>query len=283
MGSASLGLPLLGMQRGRGGTARTYLQFARISFLRYLAYRAQVAMAIVVYGVLVAVSTYLWRAVFAHRPLVAGYTAEGLITYVTMGWVLRSWVVSGYDREIGNKVREGTIAMDLVKPVDFQLMHYATSAGRSAIRVLFLSLPVVTMAHLAFGVRLPDAAWRGVLFAAAAVLAFFIYAGLNYLVGVAAFWTQNYQGLSSLKEFLVIALSGQLIPYHFIPVWCRTVLHLLPFEALATVPLGIYVGFLSPVQAAWGLLRGIIWALSIFALGRAMWNRAIATLDIQGG
>ena len=63
---------------------RLYLEFARVTFLKMLAYRLRYYTGIVTYLVFVAGNAFLFRAVYAGLPegtSVGGYGVEGIITY----------------------------------------------------------------------------------------------------------------------------------------------------------------------------------------------------------
>ena len=70
---------------------RTALPFARVGFLNMLAYRARYYVGILTYLFNVAVYFFIWRAVFAHSPNVAGMSLSEMITYVAVGWTIRSF------------------------------------------------------------------------------------------------------------------------------------------------------------------------------------------------
>jgi len=91
-----------------------YWQFMRVGYLTYLAYRFQVLMNVVSYLLIISLNYFLWRAIFAERRVIAGFTMEQMMTYVVIAWSARTFFANRIDRLIGDAVRDGSIAMDLL-------------------------------------------------------------------------------------------------------------------------------------------------------------------------
>src|SRR4029079_2741698 len=83
---------------------RAAVPFARIGFLNMLAYRARYYVGVLTYLFNVAVYYFIWRAVFRHSPTVVGLTLPQMITYVAVGWTIRSFYFNEIDRDIAGQV-----------------------------------------------------------------------------------------------------------------------------------------------------------------------------------
>src|SRR5262249_52226133 len=70
---------------------RAALPFARIGFLNMLAFRARYYVGVLTYLFNVAVYYFIWRAVFRQGGTVAGMTLRDMVTYVAVGWAIRSF------------------------------------------------------------------------------------------------------------------------------------------------------------------------------------------------
>ena len=64
-----------------------------------------------------------------------------MLTYVSVGWIIRSFYWNTIDQEMAYEVLEGKIAMELIKPVSVQGMWLARAAGESAFRLILLTVP----------------------------------------------------------------------------------------------------------------------------------------------
>ena len=138
--------------------ARPYLAFARTSFLNLLAYRARYFVGILTYFFNATVWYYIWRALFHEKgagATLGGFTFPQMLTYVTTGWALRSFYFNEVDREIASQVREGRLAMTLIKPIDVQAMTLSQALGESAFRLVLFTLPIGVLLGLVYPVLPP--------------------------------------------------------------------------------------------------------------------------------
>ena len=103
-------------------TLAPYLEFSRIGFVNILAFRLRYFTGIVTYFLNVTVYYFIWSAVFGSGQSIAGYNLPQMITYVSVGWIIRSFYWNTIDQEMAYEVIEGKIAMDLIKPVSVQWM-----------------------------------------------------------------------------------------------------------------------------------------------------------------
>ena len=88
--------------RGGTATATLYASFARLAFLKFLAYRLRYYTGVISYTVFVAGNYYLYSALFESRPaggeLIGGLTLAQMISYVILSWVGRSFTFNNIDR-----------------------------------------------------------------------------------------------------------------------------------------------------------------------------------------
>ena len=264
-------------------TRRAALPFARIGFLNMLAYRARYYVGVLTYIFNVAVYYFIWRAVFRDATTVAGLSLPEMITYVAVGWTIRSFYFNEIDRDLAAQVQEGRLAMNLIRPVDFQTVMIADAAGQSAFRAALFTLPIALVVGLLFPVRPPVSLTAGVLFLLSAVLSFFLAAAINFLVGLIAIRTKSIEGILRAKYMVLELLSGLLIPTTLFPGPLRRVLFATPFPHINFTPAALYLGKTVGWEAAelLGIQAG--WALLLLAAGRALWERARLRITIQGG
>src|SRR5580698_1997478 len=125
---------------------KIYAEFIRIGFVNILAFRLRYYTGIITYLINVTVYYFIWRAVFANTSgPIAGFSLPQILTYVSAGWILRSFYWNTIDQEMAYEVIEGKIAMDLIKPVSVQWMWLARAMGESAFRLGLLTLPVAVV------------------------------------------------------------------------------------------------------------------------------------------
>ena len=88
-------------------------------------------------------------------PRLKGLTFAHLLTYIGVGWIIRSFYFNTIDQEIAYQVIEGRLAMDFIKPVNIQWMYLARAAGESVFRLGMLTAPTALVLFLVYPLRRP--------------------------------------------------------------------------------------------------------------------------------
>jgi ABC-2 type transport system permease protein len=262
---------------------RPALSFVRIGFLNMLAYRARYYVGILTYLFNVAVYYFIWRAVFASSETIVGLTLAEMITYVAVGWTIRSFYFNDIDRDIAGQVQEGRLAMNLIRPVDFQTVMIFDAAGQSAFRAVLFTVPIAVVVALLFPVRPPASLAAGALFLVSAVLSFFLVAALNFAIGLIAIRTKSIMGILRAKYLLLELLSGLLIPTSLFPQPVRAILMASPFPHINFTPASLYLGKATGAAAAELLAGQAGWTAALLVLGQIAWRRSRHRITIQGG
>jgi ABC-2 type transport system permease protein len=281
---------LIPWRRRPGATLGLYLHFVRLSFLEFLAYRLRYYTGVVTYTVFVAGNYYLYTALFASRPAAAGgvatlggLTLGEMITYIGLSWIGRSFYFNNIDRDLSGQIREGQVAMLLIKPVHAQTMLMFQALGEAAFRLLLFTLPIIVVVGPVFHLLPPPRpslyGWTLLSF----LLAFLVNAQVNFLVGCLAFYLHNILGVIRAKLVIMELLTGVLVPFTLFPEWVQRVMSWLPFQAINYIPVMTYLGRRSGDALARGLLVQAAWAIGLLLLGRWIWNRAVRHVTLQGG
>jgi ABC-2 type transport system permease protein len=275
--------PTQNRQRSLERFARVYGQFIRVGFINTLAYRLRYYTGIVTYFIYVTVYYFIWKAIYAHRASIEDFDFSHILTYMAVGWIIRSFYFNNVDQDMANQVLEGKLAMDLIKPVNIQFMYVAQAFGESLFRAGLLSLPTALVLMLVYPVRRPAGLAHFVAFLASVLLSFFIVAGINFAVGTLAVRLQSILGLLRAKYFLLELFSGLLLPISFFPGVLQKVFRLLPFEYISYIPVLLYLGKINGRAIAASLALQLFWVIALFLLGDAMWRWSSRKITIQGG
>ncbi|MFZ5476563.1 MAG: ABC transporter permease [Myxococcota bacterium] len=260
---------------------RALLAAWRVGFTHVFAYRTDIAIQLVSASIVAGLNGSLWTVAIRGRDRVAGVPADDMLAYVVVAWVTVTFVATRVNEEIGRRFRDGQIASDLLRPASLQAFWYARDLGRACAGFLVLTLPVLGVAAIAFGPRLPAspapwAAWLVSLWLAHAT-----NYGLSFLVGLAALRLENVAGLSHLKGTAVSLFSGALIPLELFGPAARAVVFALPFHAMAHTPAVLLLGRAGDPFVALGTQAA--WAAGLWAAGALAWRAASIRLTVQGG
>jgi len=262
---------------------RTYAEFARMGFVDTLAYRLRYYTGIVTYFIYVSVYYFIWKAIFAHSSRIEGFDFSQILTYVSVGWIIRSFYFNNIDQDLANQVTEGTLVMNLIKPVHLESAMIAQALGQSVFRLALLTVPTAIALLLVYPVRRPASTLHFAVFFVSVVFSFFIVAGINFAVGTLAIRLKSILGLLRAKYFLLELFSGLLLPISFFPAPLQKLLALLPFQYISYVPVLLYLGKINGRGIIRALGAQFLWVVAMLALGDWMWRWSSRKITIQGG
>jgi ABC-2 type transport system permease protein len=260
-----------------------YAEFSRVGFVNMLAFRLRYFTGIITYFLNVTVYYFIWSAVYSSGQTIAGYNLRQMLTYVSVGWIIRSFYWNTIDQEMAYEVIEGKIAMDLIKPVSMQWMWISRAMGESAFRLGLLTVPTAIVVALVFPVQGPASRENFGFFLVSVLGSFFLMGAINFMIGTCAIPLQSILALIRAKFWLIELLSGLLIPMSFFPDRVQNILAWLPFEHIAYTPLQIYLGKLNHGDALRMLGIQWFWVFALLALAHLWWDRASRKITIHGG
>ncbi len=265
------------------GPARAYAEFARVGFVNTLAFRLRYYTGIVTYFIYVSVYYFIWKAIYEHSTEIEGFNFSEILTYVAVGWIIRSFYFNNIDQEMAYAVQEGRLAMELIKPVNVQWMHVSLAFGESVFRLILLTAPSALLLYFVFPLRGPESAGHFAAFFASVALSFLLVAAINFAVGTFAIRLKSILGLLRAKYFLLELFSGLLIPISFFPEIFQKIFAVLPFQHISYTPVLIFLGKLNGVEIAQALALQVFWVAVLLALGDALWRWSSRKITIQGG
>jgi ABC-2 type transport system permease protein len=261
-----------------------YAEFTRIGFVNILAFRLRYFTGIITYFLNVTIYYFIWSAVFRHTSgSIAGFNLPQIITYVSVGWIIRSFYWNTIDQEMAYEVIEGTITKDLLKPVSVQWMWIFRAMGESAFRLGLLTVPTAIVVSLVFPVHGPASGTDFALFLIGVFGSFFLMAAINFMIGTCAIPLKSILAMIRAKYWLIELLSGLLIPMTYFPNAIQKILAWLPFEHIAYTPLSIYLGKFSVGKAVEMLCIEWFWVVILLFAAHWWWERATKKITIHGG
>ena len=263
--------------------ARIYREFIRVGFVNTLAYRLRYFTGIVTYFIYVSIYYFIWKAIYAQPGQIEGFDFSHMLTYIAVGWIIRSFYFNNIDQELAIAVAEGKLAMDLIKPVRVQSMYIAQALGESLFRMALLSAPTALVLVIVYPVQKPASVAHFAGFFVSIFMSFFIVAGINFCVGTFAIRLKSILGLLRAKYFLLELFSGLLIPISFFPQTFQDIFNFLPFQYISYIPVLIYLGKISGLGILKSLAIQIFWFAALLFIGNALWQWSSKKITIQGG
>jgi ABC-2 type transport system permease protein len=250
---------------------KTFLIFSWAAWVRVL----QNLVAMVVF-------VYFWRAVYADTATVAGLSLTATLSYILLARIFQPLSEFGLILEFGWYLKDGGIAMLMVRPLDMQLSYYGEAMAKLAMSLL-RQVPAVLLATLAFGLRWPTdpAAWM--VFVIAALLGHGVIFCLDWMASCITIYTNATWGLWAFVGGIALFFTGALLPLDMMPEWLRLIAVNTPFAQAVYVPIALLTG-LAPLQEAPRLLLGqFVWLAVLVPLSRLVFNVAARRITVQGG
>ncbi len=252
-----------------------YLQVAKITWKTMIAYQADTWLGTVVSGFRVLLAFLLWRAIFAGRAEVAGYTLPMMVTYYLVASMLsRLQYQDALAWQLATEVREGAFSKYLTRPMPVVSFFISAGVGRWSYLALInggtlllwsgvFSQWVVLPAHLI------DLLWLALLIPLGALCMLLF----NHMIALLSLKYQDVSGLLIFKGGLIEFFSGALVPLNLLPAALVTGLKFTPFYSIVFYPASLVLGTQSepPIFA---VLVLIVWSLIFFAAGQAWFGHA---------
>jgi ABC-2 type transport system permease protein len=213
-----------------------------------------------------------------------GYTSSSIGAYVWLSQgLLGALGVMGPALEIVDRIKNGDVAIDFLRPMDIQFGYLASDLGRGACTLLLRGLPSVAAGMLTFELALPHATCPYLLGAVSVVLAVAISFLLQFAVALAGFWLVETRGIRLLYQILATFLAGLYVPVHLFPGWLRAVAGCTPFPSQLQTPIDVLSGRVTGAAAVHVIGLQMVWAGLAIALGRTLLRAGRHKLEVQGG
>ncbi len=265
-------------------TFHVYLAFVTKSFQKRMQYRVANLAGLTTNFFFLLVHIFVYTAFYAARTGPLSLNLNEIITYFVLCQVffmlMPFW---GARSEVTSAIKDGSVALQLTKPVDFQAYWFADECGRACYYLFMRGLPTFLISIIFFAVAIPTQPTTLMAFAVSITLATFMSAAITITIFSSAFWTLDTTGFSGLSYSIITLFSGMLVPIALWPEWLAHIAAWLPFGGLIDIPFSIYLGKITGIEAWIAIGKQMIWVVFFLGLGRVLLKRGFSRLVIQGG
>ncbi len=260
-----------------------YASLFRARFLSLLQYRAAAAAGFgtQLFWGLIRVMIYdaFYRSTTVRQPM----SQEDVVTYVWLGQAFFALLPWWVDTDVRDMVHTGTVAYELVRPVDLYWLWYTRSMASRIAPTILRAAPMIVVAGLCFGLRPSPSMASFLAWLLALGGALLLGCAISTLMTISLLWTVSGDGVSRGLPAIMYTLSGMLIPLAFFPAWLQPTLDFLPFRDMIDIPFRVYLGTIGPNMIAEVLLHQIAWTITLVLFGRWLLYRGSRRLVVQGG
>lgn len=258
-----------------------YREFARVSFSRSATYRFEVFTELGSFALRIYILRSLWNALYAQNAAPTDLPLHAIITYSAIALLMSLPLEVDGTRQIQTRIRDGTIATDLMKPIDLPLFFFADGLGETAFHALTI-LPAIGLALLFVHIDVPGPGTLAA-FAVSLVLGYMVNSCINFIMNSIAFWTLEIHAIQLSIRWLSDLLSGAILPLSLVPGIWGQIAERTPFASIYSVPLQIYIGQLPPSAWPSALATQLGWIAVFVGIATFVWRSASRHVVVQGG
>ena len=266
---------------------RIYKPFTRAGLLEMVAYRVNFFFFLLGEIMKCFVMFFVWKAVFdsSSQDTLYGFSYDNMIVYLFITFLCGYLTYSDGSYVIGKEILDGSIAMRMIKPVNFDMCFLFQELGGKLFQLLIVFLPITVgvegyrwIVNGAFMMNVP----MFLLFIVSMVLAYGINFFFSVTYGFLAFYLKNLWGTDIIKGVIVDFLSGATVPLAFMGGF-GYVLGFLPFASLSYTPVMIYMGMYTSAEIVLYLGLQLVWMAAFALLSRLVLRGAMKRLVVHGG
>lgn len=258
-----------------------YLALMLCTFKQQFAYRASLYIKIVGSIIRVYIKVCIWEALLRSGTSV-DQTVEQLVTYTVAAFLIDLITYNNTARALASKVRDGSIAIDLIRPFPLKWYLFYQQLSENLFSFLFVGIPVSVIAMLLWRMSIPGILdfFFGLISIGLAVLLSFSF---QYAVGLLVFWVKDVTYTRMITRGIVELFSGTLVPLWFYPSAFRNVCTILPFRFMVFEPISIILGSYNTAASVRVIVIQGIWVLLLGLIGEKLWRMIQKDITVQGG
>jgi ABC-2 type transport system permease protein len=249
---------------------KLYLHFLRFSFSKAMEFRLDFTFRIVMDIIYYLVNLALFKILFLHTDLIAGWTLEQMMIFVASYLLVDAINMTFFSSNLWwlpHYINKGDLDYYLIRPVSS--LFFLSVREFSANSFLNLILAVLIFAYSIMNYTQPWEVEK--LFGLILLLmnGAFIYYLIQMLMIIPAFWTQSTRGFIDLFYTLGLAMER---PDRIFKGWIRVIFTtILPFSLIASFPARYFIEGLDKLS----LLHLLSVSLVLWILILSLWKKGL--------
>ncbi|AYO48671.1 TPA: ABC transporter permease [Streptococcus mutans] len=267
---------------------KRYYAFVQAGFQQAITYRTNFLFYRIGDVLGVFVSIYMWKAVYLSSKVktLNDFVAEEMVYYIIISYITQLFVQTTCSLTIGDEVKEGSISMRLLKPINLITTYLFTEIGEKLMVIFSLGVPIaiiMIVVQLKYNMTVLLLLSHIFLYVFSTTIAYLINFYFNICFGFSSFILKNLWGSNFLKNVIVSFLSGSVIPLSFFPNKFGMILQILPFSYINYVPVMLFLGKYNALMSLRAILFQVIWLAAFIITSNTIWNKIKNFITIQGG
>lgn len=262
---------------------KAYIYVAKMRFQSMMAYPVDTWTFTIMQCLMMLAVGFFWRAVYGGAETAHGVTGDSMIIYTVVSMLINSLYYMGVEDYISDAVKSGSIATDMMKPINLFSMYLSQDIGSIGYNFVFITIPMFVVGTIVFGLPVPASAAHFALFLASFILGYVINWLFSATFAMISFTALDLGPIFSIKYHFVNMLSGAMIPLWFFPEWLANAMYFLPFVYMYQEPLSIFIGKYTIAECLPKIGIQAAWAIGLLIIFMFAQKRATSRVMVQGG
>ena len=261
---------------------RPYLTAFRIRALLETQYRGAALGGVITQAFFGLVYVCLYTALHAGSDPVS---LRNTITYVWLQQMFFRIMFAG-DDDLRQQILSGSVAYTLCRPVDQHLYWMSRDVAQKVVGMLMRCAPMLLLQLVLpaeYRLSLPQSPLALAQFLLGVVLGIACVAQIQAIVSAVVMMTLDHRGVASILSLAMMTFSGNVIPLTLFPDKLQLLIRYQPFAQALDAPIRVYQHCASLPEWALNVAVQVGWIFILRWIGRAMWNRQLNNLIVQGG
>lgn len=225
----------------------------------------------------------LFATVDAAGGELNGYDVGSMSAYIWISQGLLGSVNLHGRSELADRIKQGDVAIDFLRPLDVQAAAIVQDVGRSLWALVPRGVPSVLIGGLVVGMAMPSTPLPYVLGLVSIVLGIALGSAVVYLVATTGFWMIETRGVQILYMVVSGFLAGLFVPIDLFPGWLRVLAEATPFPAMMMYPIDVISGRVDGLASLGLVAAQVGWLLLVWFIGSALTRAGRHKLEVQGG
>jgi len=200
-------------------------------------------------------------------------------------WLTQSLISVGggwMSTDIIQTIRTGEIANDMARPWSFFGYWLSRSFGERLLNLILRGTLTYLIGVLYFRAAIPSLE-QFTPFLIAVLLSMVLSFSFGFIINMIAFWTIDATSMVWLVNTIMMFFSGFLLPLAFFPAPLAAIARLLPFQAITSLPVLIFLGKIEDIAILNSFLLQLFWIVLLVSVSLMIQRAAMRKLVIQGG
>lgn len=259
-----------------------YLEFFKKAFQERYAYKFDFYVSLIGNLLTIIVQISIWIALYQSnidKPI----SISEMISYVILSSFVASLTNSQVSQKLGEKVENGHIIMDFIKPINLKNYLFAEDLGRNIFQVASSTFPSILLISLIYGFDIPAEIKTWAIFSVSLILGILIAFYFHYIIGLFVFWLETSWYITFYVGALMQLFSGSIVPLWFYPEWLFIISNALPFRLIFFEPIAIFLEQRTGYETLQIIAIQLFWLLILYLLERTIWSFATNKVVTHGG